>query len=192
MLFRTDLLGTHWHVVRISRIDGDQAIQAGADDMIVSQLMSRNIVTCKKEDSLQEAAKKMWDHDIGCLPVLDAEERVIGIVTDRDVCMAAYTQGKELGLIPVASAMAQRVFSCSSTDSVKSVEAIMKEHQVRRVPIVDEEGRLQGLISMNDVARESAREIHNRKADISARELVASLASICEPRSNGSLTLVAQ
>jgi CBS domain-containing protein len=160
--------------------------------MIVSQLMSRNVVTCRPHDSLQDAAGKMWDEDIGCLPVLDAEGHVIGIVTDRDACMAAYTQGRPLGAIQVESAMAHQVFSCLSTDRIADVEAIMKERKVRRVPVIDETGHLEGLLSMNDIARESARELKSRSPEVPARELVSTLASICEPRHAGAIAVAAQ
>jgi CBS domain-containing protein len=160
--------------------------------MIVSQLMSRNVVTCRPHDSLQDAAGKMWDEDIGCLPVLDAEGHVIGIVTDRDACMAAYTQGRPLSAITVEAAMAHLVFSCLSTDRISEVEAIMQERQVRRVPVIDESGHLQGLISMNDIARESARELKKKASEVPAREVVSTLASICEPRHTGPIALAAQ
>ncbi|HEX7672291.1 MAG TPA: CBS domain-containing protein [Polyangiaceae bacterium] len=150
--------------------------------MIVSQLMSRNITTCTPQDSLADAARKMWEQDIGCLPVLDAEGHVNGIVTDRDACMAAYTQGRPLSAISVDSAMARCVHSCRPTDRIEAVEAVMKAHQVRRVPVIDREGHLVGLVSMNDIARESADELMRRSPDVRTGDLVSTLARICEPR----------
>ena len=134
----------------------------------------------------------MWNQDIGCLPVVDDDGRVIGIVTDRDACMAAYTQGRPLAAMSVDSAMAHQVFSCSATDRIEDVEAIMKERQVRRVPVVDSENRLQGMISMNDIARESARELRKRNPEVGADELVTTLAFICAPRQSGVLTAAAE
>jgi CBS domain-containing protein len=160
--------------------------------MMVSQLMSKNAATCRAQDSLQDAAGMMWERDIGCLPVLDAEGHVIGIVTDRDACMAAYTQGRPLGAISVESAMAHRVFSCMPTDPIKEVEALMGEHQVRRLPVIDEAGHLVGIISMNDIARESARELRKKTQEVTPRELVATLASICRPRQPGEIDIAAQ
>lgn len=150
--------------------------------MIVSDLMSRNLETCHPQDSLEDAARKMWDHDIGCLPVLDAESHVIGMVTDRDACMAAYTQGRPLNAISVESAMAHQAFCCMPTDRIEDVEAVMKAHQVRRVPVLDQQGHPIGLISMNDIARESARELKGKGPTVRAGDLVSTLASVCLPR----------
>jgi CBS domain-containing protein len=160
--------------------------------MIISQLMSRNVATCRPQDSLEQAAGKMWEKDIGCLPVLDAEDHVIGVVTDRDACMAAYTQGRPLSGVSVDSAMARQVFSCVPTDRIEDVERIMKERRVRRVPVIDDGGHLVGLISMNDIARESARELKSKGRAVTADALVSTLASICEPRQTGPLAVAAQ
>lgn len=155
--------------------------------MMVSQLMSRNIAACGPSDSLSDAAAKMWDEDVGCLPVIDAQGRVLGIVTDRDACMAAYTQGQPLTGISVDSAMARHVYSCLPTDRIDQVEALMKARQVRRVPVIDREGHLVGLISMNDIARESARELSSRIREVTPDTLVSTLAGICQPRHTGAI-----
>jgi len=159
--------------------------------MIVSQLMSRNIVTCGPEESLHTAAERMWTHDIGCLPVIDLEGHVIGMVTDRDACMAAYTQGRPLGAIDVSSAMAHQVFSCLPTDRIEDAEALMKERQVRRLPVIDQLGKLAGLIALNDIARESARQLSRKTADVSTQMLATTLASISNPRQRGGLAVAA-
>ena len=148
--------------------------------MIVLHLMSRNVVACGPRDSLEEAVRKMWEYDVGCLPVVE-DGRVIGIVTDRDACMATYTQGRLLGTILVESAMACEVCSCSSNDPIEEVEGIMATRKVRRIPVIDD-GQLVGLVSMNDIARHSARGLGNRSPDIPAAGLVSTLAAICEPR----------
>jgi CBS domain-containing protein len=124
----------------------------------------------------------MWNQDIGCLPVLNDDGRIVGIITDRDVCMGAYTQGRPLAGISVESSMARQIFTCSPTDPIEDVEALMKAKQIRRVPVVDEQGRLVGLVSMNDVARESARQLKKKSPDLRADELVSTLAAICERR----------
>jgi CBS domain-containing protein len=76
--------------------------------MNISQLMNRNVATCRPEDNLAIAAGKMWDRDVGCLPVVGADGSVVGMITDRDVCMGAYTQGRPLHEIPVSVATPSR------------------------------------------------------------------------------------
>jgi CBS-domain-containing membrane protein len=111
---------------------------------------------------------------------VDADHRVVGIVTDRDVCMAAYTQGRPLWQIPVSSAMAKRVHGVRETDSIDIVEALMQLAQVRRVPVLDGDGRLKGILSMNDLARRARHA--GRKNGLSGDSIVQTLAAICEPR----------
>lgn len=155
--------------------------------MIVSQLMSRIVTTCRPSDSLSDAASKMWDCDVGSLPVVDNEGHVMGIVTDRDACMAALIQGRALSVISVDSAMAHHVYSCRPTDPIEQVEALMKTKQVHRVPVVNEQGHLVGVISMNDIARESARELGSQIHEVTPEAFVSTLAGISEPRLTGAI-----
>jgi signal-transduction protein with cAMP-binding, CBS, and nucleotidyltransferase domain len=104
--------------------------------------------------------------------------------SDRDICMATYTQGKSPQQISVREAMAQEVFSCLPDDSISEVEEIMRKYRVRRVPVVDLDGRLVGLISLNDLARETARQQTRVRKDLTPREVTATLAAICQPRSS--------
>jgi CBS domain-containing protein len=150
--------------------------------MKASQLMCPVVVTCRAEDSLESAIGKMWDHDIGCLPVVDEDNHVVGMLTDRDVGMAAYTQGRLLRDIRVDSAMARVVFSAPSTDRVEDVEVVMRKHKVHRVPVVDPDHRLVGVISTNDLAREAARQLRLKHPEVAEDEFVSTLACICHPR----------
>jgi CBS domain-containing protein len=149
--------------------------------MNASELMSLAVSSCGPGDSLQRAAQLMWEADCGAVPVVDGEHRVVGMITDRDVCMAAYTQGEALWRIPVSSAMARKVYGVAEGDSLDAVEAVMRQARVRRVPVLDKEGRLRGILSMNDLARH-ARGSVGRKADgLGADAIVKTLAAICAP-----------
>ena len=144
--------------------------------MKVSSLIRRSVTSCTIDDNLERAAQLMWNHDIGCLPVIDHEGHIAGVVTDRDACMAAYTQGIPLRAIPVTTAMARRVFSCREGDEVEAVETAMREHQIRRMPVIDDQGHPVGIISLNDIARASS------TGKVSAPEVVATLAAVTAPR----------
>ena len=147
--------------------------------MQIDQIMSKPVFTCGINDNLNIAAQLMWEHDCGAIPVVNDEGRLVGIVTDRDICMATYTQGSSPQAIPVSTAMAKDVRSCQPDDSIETVEQLMRESQVRRIPVVDDEGRPIGLVSLNDITREAARGKKRNGAD---REVVETLAAICQPR----------
>jgi CBS domain-containing protein len=154
--------------------------------MHVSELMIHPVHTCPADAHLDVAARIMWDHDCGALPVVDNEGHAVGMLTDRDICMAAYTQGKRLNQIGVRSAMAASVLACHVNDSVEAVERVMQEGRVRRVPILDDDRRVVGIVALNDLARHAARA---RKGGVD-REIVTTLAAICEPRSHMDLALM--
>lgn len=148
--------------------------------MRVSQLMSQPPITCSLSSTLNQAAQLMWEHDCGAVPVVDDEGRVAGIVTDRDICMAAYTRGESLSVIPVAVAMAKSVVCCHPDDDVASAESIMGEQQVRRLPVVDAENHPLGLLSLSDLAQEIARP--RSLAAGTPREFLAMVGAITRPR----------
>jgi len=155
--------------------------------MKVKDLMTTEVKSCREYCTLNSAAQMMWEHDIGCVPIVDQENRVIGMLTDRDLCMGAYIQGVPLTAASVMSAMSREVsrevFSCHPQDDLASVERLMREKQIHRVPLVDAEGRLTGTISLNDIAREAAQESRTKKSrEVSAAEIAGTMASVCAPR----------
>ena len=147
----------------------------------VEQLMSRSVATCRPEDRLDQAARIMWDRDCGIVPVTVPDqdgERVVGVITDRDVCMAAYTKGRLLADVAVATAMSSSVRTCSPDDAIGSALAIMATAQVHRLPVVDGTGHLVGLLSLADVAREEA---HSHKV-VTSDVLAKTIEAISTPR----------
>jgi CBS-domain-containing membrane protein len=158
--------------------------------MRVEQLMTRTVKTCAPQDTLDRAAGLMWDYDCGALPVIagdGAGDRVVGVLTDRDICMAAYTQGRALRDIPVASAMAQRVCSCRPSDTVAVALRVIETNQIRRVPVVDDGDHLVGMLSLADLWREARREHGQRSPDVTERAIGEAVEAIAAPRARGSL-----
>jgi CBS domain-containing protein len=150
--------------------------------MNVSHLMTREPATCRPEDDLSAAAALMWDRDIGCLPVIGADGRAVGMITDRDICMAAYTQGKPLHGIKVSSVMSHEVFACLENDSIVFAEETMRLRKVRRLPVLDDHGHLVGVLSLSDLALEEQREQGRTTREVRPEEIAATLASISEHR----------
>ena len=118
----------------------------------VRAIMSEAPASCAPEDPAHRAAQLMWDADCGAIPVVDAEGKVVGIVTDRDLCMAAYTKGLPLSAIAVGDVMAHHVSMCHAEDPLERAAAVMADAQVRRLPVVDRERRLIGMVSLADIA----------------------------------------
>jgi CBS domain-containing protein len=114
--------------------------------MKVEDIMTRDVRSCAPEESLSSAAQIMWEVDCGAVPVVDTERRVIGIITDRDICMASHLQGVPLGDASVNSSMARDIKCCGPHDSPATVQALMQQHKIRRVPVVDADRRLIGIV----------------------------------------------
>jgi CBS domain-containing protein len=151
--------------------------------MRVDQLMTKQVKWCRPDDTLDRAAQLMWDNDCGCLPVcaVNAINRVVGVVTDRDICMSALFQGKALHALRVSSAMAQVLKACQPSDSLADAEKSMSEARIRRLPVVDDQGSLVGMITLADLAREAARERAEGKSDVTEEAVGDTLAAICRP-----------
>ena len=162
--------------------------------MKVEQLMRREVKVCMEGDTLNRAAELMWDSDCGCIPVIrtNGDGGLIGIVTDGDIAMAAYTQGRQLWTISVGSAMAQKVVTCHATDGLSQAEALMRDNQVRRLPVLDANEHLVGILSLNDVAREAQREAASgKRAEVTGESVAETLASVCQSRSSHEVALAA-
>ena len=135
------------------------------------ELMSRNPATCTPETSLERAAHLMDANDCGCLPVVEnASGKVIGVVTDRDIALRAVGHGKPPQSL-VGDIMSVEPSCCHAVDDVETVQRIMTERQVRRVPVVDEEGICVGIIAQADLA------LH----DLPARDVARTVERISEP-----------
>jgi CBS domain-containing protein len=118
----------------------------------ISEIMTRDVHTCTPTDTLATAAQIMWENDCGSVPVVDREGRLVGIITDRDLAMAAQLQGVALRETSVLSAMARDVKSCSPQDTPATVQAMMQQYRIRRLPVLDAERRVVGVVSLGDLA----------------------------------------
>lgn len=151
--------------------------------MNVEHLMNQPAITCRPSDNLNTAAQLMWEYDFGALVVVDEDEgKVVGMITDRDICMAAYTQGKPLCEISVNGAMSHQVFACHREETLEDVESSMSDHQVRRLAVVDDAGRPVGVIAANDIVRHAASSARTQRAD---RDAIQTLAAIGARRPPG-------
>jgi len=142
--------------------------------MRIDELMTSPIVTCQSNETLEAAARELWDRDCGALAIVNDQGHLVGMLTDRDICMGALMQGKPLADIPIHTAMSQTVYAVTRDSSLAEVEALMADQQIRRVPVVDDERRPIGVITVNDLVA-AATAPSPRIAD---RRVMATLAAI--------------
>jgi len=142
--------------------------------MKARDIMTENPACITPETSARQAARLMEDNDVGSLPVVesDANRRLVGVVTDRDLALRVLGRG-ESPEVQVREVMSSNVHSCRVDDSLDDIENAMARNQVRRIPIVDENNRVIGMVAQADLARE-------RKA-VGAKDLGKVLEKISEP-----------
>lgn len=124
-------------------------------DTVAADVMQSPAICCRAQDTLHEAARLMWEHDLGALPVLNDVDEPVSMLTDRDVCMAAYTQGVPLIHGSVASAMSKQLVFCDTSTPLSRIRELMAETRVRRLPVVDAQGKLVGIIGLSDLLSEA-------------------------------------
>lgn len=154
--------------------------------MKIADLMTKDILTCGIGDTLNRPAQLMWEGDVGWIPVVDAAARAVGVVTDRDIAMDAYLQGRPLTAIPVQSVMTRRIVACKPGDDLPVALRQMQTQQVRRLPVVDAAGKLVGVVALNDIVRRGKAE--PGKTAARDHEVATALAGICEPRAAAKTT----
>jgi CBS domain-containing protein len=154
--------------------------------MNVFEVMTRRVFSCRPGDTLAAAAGVMWEHDVGCLPVLGDAGEVVGMITDRDICMAAYTRGARLEDLDVASVMSRGLHACAPDESVAKAEELMRLDRIRRTPVVDDRGRLVGILTLADLAREACHQKRCKHGEALDAEITSTLAAVSEPRAHRS------
>ncbi|MEP6800915.1 MAG: CBS domain-containing protein [Acidobacteriota bacterium] len=150
--------------------------------MKVQDCMTSPARSCTTDASLVTAARIMWDYKVGALPVLDAAGHPVGMVTDRDICMAAARKGRFAGDISVRETMSPNPFTIQPGDDLSKALDTMSARQVRRLPVVDSAGHLVGILSINDAAAaaESGDREFRGRPEVFAR-IVATLRKIASP-----------
>jgi CBS domain-containing protein len=139
--------------------------------MICQEIMKRELQTIDEASSIQIAAEKMATTNVGFLPVCDPSGRALGTITDRDITVRAVARGKAPASTSVGEVMSREVISCRETDDLAVAEQQMVQHHKSRILVVDESGRLKGVISLSDLAqRDPERRAAVVLRGVSARE----------------------
>ena len=145
--------------------------------MKVHDIMNRDVHTCRPETNLAMAAMQMWEGGFGVLPVLADGGKVVGMITDRDICMAAATKHRDPATIRVEEVVTGEVYGCSPDTDIHEALKIMQQRQVRRLPIINaEDGKLAGILSLNDIALKAQAD---GKAELTDQAVENTLKAIC-------------
>jgi CBS domain-containing protein len=123
--------------------------------MNVETIMTKQPVCCSPSDTVQHVAQMMRQNDIGALPVVSdlVSKNLVGIITDRDLCISAMADGKDPRATPIANYFTKTVVTCTPEDALEVCEQKMKQHRVRRMPVVDKKNECVGMVVQADLAR---------------------------------------
>ena len=141
--------------------------------------MTREVAACRPGDSLADAAAVMWRRDCGAVPVVGEDGGVAGILTDRDICMALATRRAYASEVRVGEVMSRDVVSCTPEDDAEEALEVMRQRQLRRLPVIDSHGRLAGILSVADVLRRTRKGGGRRR--VKRGETLATLRAIVRP-----------
>ena len=119
--------------------------------MRVRDLMTQAVVPCRSETNLAAVAALMWEYDCGAIPVVTDRGKVIGVVTDRDICIALGTRDKPASSITAGELTSKLPLTCQPDDEIRGARKAMCAGRIRRLPVVDSAGKLCGILSMNDL-----------------------------------------
>ena len=122
-------------------------------ELRAGDVMTRDVMTVPPDDSIQHAARMMADCDCGAVPVVDWQGRMMGMITDRDITVRMVANRADLSYARVSDCMTNQSFACHVSDSLDSCMRSMSDHQIRRMPIVDDRNRVVGIVSQADLAQ---------------------------------------
>lgn len=119
--------------------------------MKVKECMCNNVLYCKPETTINDVAKQMNQNHIGCMPVCDNNNNLVGLVTDRDIILRAVACDKNTVTTPVSEIMTTKIYSCDSNAELSEATKLMSDMQIKRVPVLDN-GKVIGIITLGDLA----------------------------------------
>lgn len=142
-----------YHKRSFSRADRSFSQNDHFFNLRIREIMNHNVVTVRAGDSIMLAARLMAECDCGAVPVVNRDGVFVGMITDRDIAVRAVAHGDDPRQVRVDECMTDETFACHANDSVDECLRQMARHQIRRLPVVDDDGRVIGIISQGDIAR---------------------------------------
>ena len=146
--------------------------------MKVFEVMTIDVGYCHPEDNLTKAAQIMWEKDCGVVPVVDAEKRIVGVITDRDIAIAAATRNRRTSSIKAGDMTFRPVKTCAPEDDVKDALKRMRKYKIRRLCVTNQDKELHGIISLSDILLKAGEKKSVRKLIFSTLRAIARPAPI--------------
>jgi CBS domain-containing protein len=143
--------------------------------MKVQEVMTEHAVCCGVETNVGAAVELMWTHNCGMLPVVDEDNKLIGIVTDRDICIAMGTRNRLPGELTVGEIAITNVFTCRPDDEIHEALSTMAENHVRRLPVLNGACVLRGILSIDDVITHGDLNKWEGCCELSSEEIIRAL-----------------
>ena len=159
--------------------------------MKVKELMTPNATAIWLTESLADAAKLMWENDCGVLPIIKDGRKVIGLITDRDVCMGSAMRDRNPSAVSVEEVMTGQVYAVGPDDNIDQALQLMQQHKIRRLPVINTEGELEGLLSMNDIVLHAKAPDAVTEDSIDYDDVIKTYQAICEHPEPAAATLSA-
>jgi CBS domain-containing protein len=150
--------------------------------MKVKDIMMGTPYYCQPETNLGSATELMWNANCGFLPVESAEGKVIGVITDRDICVALGTRHRPAGEVAVAEVLTGKLYSCAPDDDIHMALQTLKEAAVRRLPVISLKGTLVGVLSMDDILLRAEPTSLAKTPELSSDEVIRTFRSITQRR----------
>lgn len=150
--------------------------------MRVKDVMTSEVKTCYMDTNLASVAMMMFEHDCGVLPVVNHRNKVIGMITDRDIAIATGMKGIPASDIAVGEIISGHVYSVTANEDIHTALKTMRHNRVRRLPVIDDEGMLKGILSLNDVLLRAEEKKGKRHPDLNYEDAMSTVKAICEHR----------
>ncbi|MEO6394088.1 MAG: CBS domain-containing protein [Pyrinomonadaceae bacterium] len=145
--------------------------------MKVSEIMTADAAACGPHEMLTCAASIMWQRDCGVVPVVDGDRHVLGVITDRDICMALVSRDALATEIRIKDVMSADVVTCRTDDRLEDVLDKMGENQVHRLPVIDADGVMVGMVSLSDLFRLATKQT-KKKGRLARKDVLRALLKI--------------
>jgi len=142
--------------------------------MKVRDVMTKTPASCSPNTNLAVVVETLWNHNCGVLPIVDSDGKLLGVITDRDICVALGTRNQVASEIAASDLSSGKLVIGKPDDDLRTALLTMAEAKVRRLPVVDAQGRLAGIVSITDILRTST----GRNGELSAEDVVKTLKQI--------------